>query len=177
MRGRLIFRFQAELYRLDAAAMAATNPDGPGPLTSGYDPDFKEPVLVDLDGDGVGERTRQEHRPVRVPCQVEPEVLEALRVLPAGQSPRVKVELTLHFRDLEHLGLVDATSGAPRIQPGDRLGAIYDRSGQLVQAFRNPPGLFVTQTRASGFGLNRARPRRNLLIVTFEDRQQAARRM
>jgi len=176
MRGRLIFRFQAELHRLDAAAMAATDPDGPGPLTSGFDPDFKEPVLVDLDDDGVGERTRQEHRPVRVPCQVEPEALEALRVLPAGQSPRAKVVLTFHFRNLERLRLVHPGTGVPLIQPGDRLGALYDRRGELVQAFRNPPGLFVTETKASGFGLGMARPRRNLLLVTFEDHQQAARR-
>ena len=52
MRGRLIFPFLAELRRLDTAAMASTDPDGAGPLTGGFDPDFKEPVLVDRDGDG-----------------------------------------------------------------------------------------------------------------------------
>ncbi len=176
MRGRLIFRFIAELHRLNAAAMAATDPDGPGPLTSGYDPDFKEPVLVDRDDDGVGERSRQEHRPIRVTCQVEPDVVDALRVLPAGQSPRVKLVLTFHFRDLERLGLVDATTGAPLIQSGDRLGALYDRRSELVQSFRNPPGLFVTDT-VSGFDVLTHRPRRNLLLVTFEDRQQASRRL
>ena len=50
MRGRLIFPFLAELRRLDTAAMASTDPDGAGPLTGGFDPDFKEPVLVDRDG-------------------------------------------------------------------------------------------------------------------------------
>ena len=54
MRGRLIFPFLAELYRLDTRATATTDPDGAGPLTGGYDPDFKEPVLVDRDGDGIG---------------------------------------------------------------------------------------------------------------------------
>jgi len=176
MRGRLIFKFLAELRRLNADAMAATDPDGPGPLTSGYDPDFKEPVLMDQDDDGAGERTRQEHRPVLVPCQVEPEVVDALRMLPAGQSPRAKLVLTFHFRNLERLGLVDASTGAPLIQAGDRLGALHDRRGELVQSFRNPPGLYVTETKASGFGLGKARPRRNLLLVTFGDRQQAARR-
>jgi len=62
MRGRLIFPFLAELHRLDTEAMA---PD--------YDPDFKEPVLIDADDDGVAEPFRREHPPVRVPCQVEPE--------------------------------------------------------------------------------------------------------
>ena len=44
MRGRLIFPFVAELHRLDTQAMAPV-----------YDEDFKEPVLVDSDDDGVGE--------------------------------------------------------------------------------------------------------------------------
>ncbi len=176
MRGRLIFKFLAELHRLDAAATASTDPDGPGPLVSGYDPDFNEPVRVDLNDDGLGEPIRREHRPVRLPCQVEPEVLEELRMLPAGQSPKLRLRLAFHFRDLERLGLVHAATGAPLIQPADRLGALFERQGELVQAFRNPPGLFVTGVRATGFGLGRARPRRNLLLVVFEDRQRAARR-
>ena len=52
MRGSLIFPFLAELYRWDAAAMAA-DPDGSGVLTSGFDPDFKEPILLDADDDTV----------------------------------------------------------------------------------------------------------------------------
>ena len=47
MRGRLIFSFLAELYRLDTVTTATDDPDGAGPLTGGYDPDFKESVLVD----------------------------------------------------------------------------------------------------------------------------------
>jgi hypothetical protein len=43
MRGRLIFPFIAELHRLDTQAMA------PATTTT----DFKEPVLVDTDDDGV----------------------------------------------------------------------------------------------------------------------------
>ena len=53
MRGRLIFPFVAELHRLDTHAMATTDPDPDGPHTSGYDPDFKEPVRIDEDDDGV----------------------------------------------------------------------------------------------------------------------------
>jgi hypothetical protein len=74
MRGRLIFPFIAELHRLDTQAMA---PD--------YDEDFKEPVLVDTDDDGVGEPFRREHPPVRVPCQVEPEAFQALRMATSGK--------------------------------------------------------------------------------------------
>lgn len=174
MRGRLIYRFLAELHRLDAGAMATVDPDGPGPLTSGLDPDFLEPVRVDRDDDGIGEPGRHERPPVRVPCQVEPEVLEALRMLPGGQSPRGELRLVLHFRDLERLGLVDLATGVALLQPGDRLGALRDRQGALVQAYRDPPGMYVTDTKATGFGLGRARPRRNLLLVTFEARRLAA---
>jgi hypothetical protein len=170
MRGRLIFPFLAELYRLDSQAMAMTDPDGAGPLTGGYDLDFKEPVLLDADDDGVAEPIRREYPPVRVPCQVEPEALEALRMLPSGNTPRSNIDLVFHFKDLERLGLVDAATGDALIRPSDRLGALYDVMGDLVQAVRTPPGLYVTQARPSGFGLHRQRPRRNLLIVTFQDR-------
>jgi hypothetical protein len=173
MRGRLIFPFLAELHRLDSQAMATEDPDGAGPLASGYDPDFKEPVLVDADDDGVAEPYRRERPPVRVPCQVEPEALEALRMTAIGNTPRSNIDLVFHFRDLERLDLVDATTGDALIRPSDRLGALYDVAGNLVQAVRTPPGLYVTEARPSGFGLHRQRPRRNLLIVTFQDRPAA----
>ena len=174
MRGRLIFPFLAELFRLDTHAMATADPDGPGPLASGYDPDFKEPVLVDADDDGIGERVRAEHPPVRVPCQVDTKVFEELRMFASGNAPRSRIDLVFHFKDLERLGLVHADTGEALIRPGDRLGAIYDRAGALVQSVRTPPGLYVTEARPIGFGLHMARPRRNLLLVAFEDRQPAA---
>jgi len=169
-RGRLIFAFLAEVFRLDAAAMAATDPDGAGPLTSGYDPDFKEPVLVDANDDGIAEPLRREHPPVRIPCQVEPDAFDVLSMSASGNAPRSKLELVFHFRELERLSLVDPTTGDALIRPSDRLAAIYDLEGRLIQAVRTPPGLYVTESRPIGFGLHRARPSRNLLLVTFEDR-------
>ena len=174
-RGRLIFPFLAELARLDTAATAA-DPDGAGPLVSGYDPDFKEPVARDTDADGRGEPVRVEHPPVRVPCQVDTDAFAQLQMLAAGNAPRSDVELVFHFRDLERLGLVDTETGDALIRPGDRLAGICDMAGELVQAVRTPPGLYVTEARPSGFGLGRARPRRNLLVVSFRDRQQGTRR-
>ncbi len=176
MRGRLIFSFLAELYRLDTEATASVDPDGAGPLTGGYDDDFKEPGLVDLDDDGVSERIREEYPPVRIPCQVEPETFEALQMLQSGNAPRSEVALVFHFKDLERMGLVDVASGDAMIRPGDRLGAIYDKAGELIQSVRAPPGLYVDEARPIGFGLNLSRPRRNLLLVTFVGRQQAPRR-
>ncbi|MDP1826649.1 MAG: hypothetical protein Q8L48_25485 [Archangium sp.] len=162
MRGRLIFPFLAELYRLDTIAMATQPP--------GYDDDFKEPALLDSDGDGVGDAFRREHPPVRVPCQVEPETLDALRMTPSGNTPQSSIDLVFHFRDLERLALVDATTGEALIRTSDRLGGLFDTEGQLVWAVRTPPGLYVTEARHAGFGLFRRRPRRNLLMVSFTDR-------
>ena len=45
---------------------------------------------------------------------------------------------------------------------------------ELVQEMRNP--LYVTEAIPMGFGLNMAKPFRNLLLVTFENREQGARR-
>ena len=162
MRGSLIFKFLAEVYRLDTVAMATQPP--------GYDDDFKEPALLDADGDGVGDAFRREHPPVRVPCQVEPETLDALRMTPSGNTPQSGLDLVFHFRDLERLGLVDVTTGEALIRTSDRLGGLFDTEGQLVWAVRTPPGLYVTEARHAGFGLFRRRPRRNLLVVSFNDR-------
>jgi hypothetical protein len=173
LRGSLIFRFVAQLHRLDTAALAQDDPDGAGPLTGGYDPDFREPVLVDADDDGIAEQLRRELPPIRVPCQVEPEAFEALRMTPNGNAPRSELALVFHFRDLERLGLVDTASGDALIRVGDRLGALYDVAGNLVQAVRTPPGLYVVEARPIGFGLHRAKPSRNLLLTTFSDRPEA----
>lgn len=162
MRGRIIFPFLAELYRLDTIAMSTQAP--------GYDDDFQEPALLDADGDGVADAFRREHPPIRVPCQVEPETLDALRMTPSGNTPASSLDLVVHFRDLERLGLVDVTTGEALIRTSDRLGGLFDIEGQLVWAVRTPPGLYVTEARHAGFGLFRRRPRRNLLVVSFSDR-------
>jgi hypothetical protein len=69
MRGRLINPFLAEIAQLDTVATAA-DPDAAGPAVSGYDPDFKETLVLGTPG---GERVdaRKEKVPIRVPCQVQ----------------------------------------------------------------------------------------------------------
>ena len=159
MRGRLIFAFLAEVHRLDRTATA---------VDPGFDEDFREPSLVSR-----GAR-RREHSPVRIPCQVDTKVFDELRMHASGDSPRSRIDLIFHFKDLERLGLADSGTGDALIEPGDRLAAIYDKAGTLVQAVETPPGLYVSEARPAGFGLNMASPSRNLLVVTFEDRRQAA---
>ena len=84
-----------------------------------------------------------------------------------GNSPRTHV---VHFRDLEQLGLVDPTTGDALLRVGDRIVALRDyRTGELVQAVRTPPGLYLTEAQPQfGLGL-----RRNLLLATFTERAQA----
>ena len=175
MKSRLIFPFLARLHQLDTLTTASTDPDGVGPLTSGFDDDFKESVLVDTDSDGVGEAVRDERPPVLVTCQVEPDTMAKLQVFASGASPESAFELVFHFSDLTRLGLVDPTTGDAMIRLGDRLSAILSVEEEPMASFPDPPGMFVTEARPIGFGLNRRRPRRNLLLVSFDSRDQASR--
>ena len=170
MRGRLINPFLAELAQLDTELTAA-DPDGPGPLMSGYDPDFKETVIL-ATPTGRGIDSRKEKAPVRVPCQVEVGAYEAMQQLTAGNSPNSRLTLVFHFQDLERMGLVDAGSGDALIRVNDRLVAIRAMDGDLVQAVRTPPGLFATEVQPQSFGLGLSR---NLLMVTFEERELGSR--
>jgi hypothetical protein len=163
MRGRLIFVFYAEFVRLDGAAMSAASSD--------MDPDFREPRTAAAHPDGIGVLARRELAPVKVPCQVEPEGFEALHMVGAGNQPTSRVQVVLHFRDLESLGLVDAASGRALIAPGDRMSGFYDRAGRVVQT----ADLYVTEARPIGFGFGLLRPRRNLLLVVLEARAAAVR--
>jgi len=162
MRGRLIFPFLAELRRLDTHAMSTQTP--------GYDEDFKEPALLDTDGDGAGDAYRQAHAPARVPRRAGPLNCETRPRLDGGVSPAASIGLASMVKDLEQRGLVDASSGEALIRNSDRLSGLFDTEGTLVWSVRTPPGLYVTEARPAGFGLFRRRPRRNLLIVSFADR-------
>ena len=169
MRGRLINPFLAEIARLDTSATAA-DPDGAGPLASGYDPDFKETIVVE---EPTGRRdARREMTPIRIPCQVEVGAFETLQQLAPGSSPSSRVTLVFHFADLERLGLVDAATGDALLRVNDRLVAIYDMAGNLVQAVRTPPGLYATEVQPQSFGLGGAR---NLLLVTLQSRELSVR--
>lgn len=172
-RGRLIFPFLAELYQLDTAATEA-DPDGAGPMTSGYDKDFRETLHVpdDIGDKQIGESARKEKAKIRLECQVEPGTFEAMSMLFSGQIPDTQMALLFHFAELEARGLVDKASGDAMIRPGDRLGGLYDIKGSVVQRIKNPPGLFVTEARPTGHGLNMSHPHRNLLLVTLNERVQ-----
>jgi len=158
--------FLAELVQLDTVATAA-DPDGPGALASGYDADFQETALVPT-SNGRGLDARREKPPIRIPCQVEVQAFGELQEVLTGNSPRSNLVLVFHFQDLERMGLVEPTTGDALLRVGDRLAAICDyRTGELVQAIRTPPGLYLTEAQPQSFGLG---TRRNLLLATFTER-------
>ncbi len=171
-RGRLIWPMKAELFRLSQEGTDA-DPDGAGPLTSGYDDVLREPILLPADGVGGSDRVGASHRveldPILLPCQVEDRNWEALMASLGGDDPRVELTLIFHFGDLERLGLVDSTSGDALIRKGDRLGSIRDfHLETVVQAVRTPPGLYVTHAQPRSYGLSAGT--RNLLAVVFRGR-------
>ena len=76
----------------------------------------------------------------------------------------------------EHALIADAHGELFGLAVG-ALGAFVIPLGSLERAqLGQGAGLFVREARPLGFGLGRSRPQRNLLLVTFEDRRQAARR-
>lgn len=163
----------AELAQLDTAATAA-DPDAAGPLTSGYDDDFRETVLVPpVSGSERGASARQESV-VLLPVQVEPQAYEQIQMLVTGRSPTSLIQLVFHFRDLEAAGMVEAATGRPLLCINDRLAAIRDyRSGDLIERIPDPPGLYAKQVQSRSFGLSSLA--RNLLLVTFEERMLSER--
>jgi hypothetical protein len=160
MRGRLVFRFLAQFYPLDTAAIEAGGY---------YDEDFGSISKTDSDSDGIGESNRQEGTAYTIPCQVEDNLYSRYNASLLGDLPSFDMVLVVHFSDLEANSMIDA-DGTPDIKKGDRLNALQTIHGTAVQTMPNPPGMYVVESRAVSFGLNMADPRRNLLLVFLKQR-------
>lgn len=162
----MINPFLAEIAPLDTVATAA-DPDGAGPLISGYDEDFKEVVKLP---DGSSARVEKTH--IIVPCQVENDMsFEMMRQIGTGDAPDTLMRLVFHYQYLEDNSLVDAVTGEPLIRKNDRLVAIRDyNTNDIIESFKYPPGLFIVEVRSASFGL--CSQKRNLLIATLHDREQ-----
>jgi hypothetical protein len=164
LRGRLLHPFLAGLRQYSPTKTVSEH-------SPGFDPILREPIRVP-DASPSGSRSaREEDGEIRLRCQFEDNEEERLRQIQAGAAPQSNFALTFHFADLEAAGMVDAPTGDPTIRVGDRLAALYEVDGTLVRAFANPPGMFATAVKPSGFGIG---GKRNLLVVTFEDRIQGA---
>ena len=167
MRGRVIHPFLAEISQLDTLA-TSKDPDASGTLTSGYDTDFREPVkLPPATAEGPG-TTVQEVRVIRIPCQIEVLSYDKQHEFFSGNSPLGSMILVVHFTDLETLGYIDSATNEATLRVGDRLDAIYNKCGVLVQTLRIP--LYCTQVQPAEFGLGGAR---NLLLLTFQTNDTA----
>lgn len=160
MRGRLIFPFGIQMYLLDIVSTASE---------PGYNSVFQEPELEPTD-DGVGTIGRKEEMPIIIPGQFyTQDDFMHLQMAANGNLAQTDLRIVFHFKDLEREGLVEETTGLAKIKVGDRLGAVYDKRGEiLIQEIKNPPGLFVTQADPL-FGMGSSR---NLLAVYFRSRDQ-----
>lgn len=168
MRGRLINAFLVEILRLDQVSTAA-DPDGAGPLTSGYDDVYREPAVLPST-DLLGTDARIEHPAVLIPAQMHtgptPGQMAALKQTVTGNVASASIQVLVHFEDLERLGLVDPYTKSALLKVGDRLHAIYTMDGELVQQIMTPPGLYCTEA-VPLFGLGGTR---NLLQLSFDSR-------
>lgn len=164
-RGRLIFPFLAEIAPFDIPATAA-DPDAGGPLTSGFDDDFREVRKLPT-VNRLGASARKEGTLYKIPVQfASGDPFLRLQMLANGNAGTTGFVVLFHFADLEAAGLVDAAGNA-KIKVGDRLNAVYTFVDEtLVQ--KMPPSLGVFVSEASPiFGLESTR---NLLQVTFKSR-------
>lgn len=158
-RGRLLFPLQAEIHRLDTAATQSAG---------GYDPTWQTPTVTYGDD---GTRTRglvYMTPPVILRCQIE-QVTEAQQQrTPSGVIPDSKLVLVFHYADLALLDLVGG-DGRPLIRLNDKLTKLLTKAGAPEKTFT--PELYATEVLDGGHGLG---GRRNLAIVTFEDRPKGA---
>jgi hypothetical protein len=151
---------------LDAVATRAEH--GPAQIQSGFDDDFQEIVVVEALG--VRHDDRLEQTSIFIPSQVETPVFDILRQLATGSQLDTKLNLIWAVKDLEAMGLIVPGTGEPVVRPSDRLVSIRDKNMKMVQIVRTPPGLYVSEVRPL-WGIAQ---RRDLFVVSFEDRKQGA---
>jgi hypothetical protein len=145
----------AVIHRLNPSASKDLQPFSG--QTSGYDPDFKEPIVFD-DQPNVGStpvRTtgRLELPAIRVPCQVEPINVERLRQTNVGDSPDSSLQLVVHRMNLVELKLIDPTTRELALKVNDRVSGIEqeNRPGVYTQKFPGQ-GLFIQEIQPASFG-------------------------
>ena len=145
----------AVIHRLNTSATANVQPFSG--QESGYDSDFREPIVYD-DALGVGseterQATRIEYPPVRIPCQVEPVRFERLYQRFPGDRPDSNILLVMHRMDLLRISMIDPDTNAPRITTNDRVSHLesFARPGVMTQKLKDP-GLYVFEVQPASFG-------------------------
>lgn len=176
MRGRLIFPVKLSIAQLDTVATEANDPDGAGAKTSGYDDDFLEPEMI-APSDGAsgaprGTFTTTYKTPILIPAQFEDESFEEVQEMISGSSPNYKFTAVMHFKNLEDSSLV-RDDGRPVINTEDKFMGIYHyMTEELIELAPSDRDIVVTEVKPASYGLSSFK--RNLLIVTFEDREKSS---
>jgi hypothetical protein len=114
---------------------------------------------------------RVELPPIRLHAQIEMGRWQAMNQTQAGNIPDSRLTLVFHFDELEAKGLVDPDTGNALLRVNDRLVALYDRTGAIIEQSvgLRSGGLFATEVQPAGLGLG---GRRNLLVTVWDDRPQ-----
>ena len=179
-RGALISPMTVEIEQIDTDATRTTDPDGAGPLTSGYDDVFDEPVIVPVADESLGIPAQGSPRgteatiyktPVLVEAQIEVDDFNRLRQFAAGDAPDFELRCVMHYAELERFGLI-GPDGSTTFRKNDRLLRIIDQSGVDIFIVPNPPGLYLIHPQDRSLGMLAGT--RNLFVATFSDREQGA---
>jgi hypothetical protein len=177
-RGALIWPMFVEIEQIDTDATATTDPDGAGPLTSGYDDVFEEPVLVPATEESPGVPQVGSLRgaeatiyvaPIRLEAQIEVDDYNILRQFASGDVPNFELRCVIHYAELELLGLM-GPDGSTTLRKNDRLRRIIDQDGVLLLEVPYPPGLYLRHPQDRSFGLSGGT--RNLFVAHFGPRDQ-----
>lgn len=163
MRGRLHHKFYAEIAMLAAKQTRATDPDGAGPLTGGFDDDFNE-ILV-FTQSGQRQEARRDEESVFVPCNVRTQDWEALQQFMAGNAPDTHIILVVHRKDLERMELINPDRGEPLIRASDRIVSFRDDCHRILFQPRSP--FYVTEVRPE-FGIAKTP---DIFNIVVEDRE------
>jgi len=106
------------------------NPPDPS-VTTGYDPDFREPVAAQAAG-GLEVTDARVYGPeLEIPCQLEIKTFEEIQMLEAGDDALTRVVFVLHRRDLEQLQLLDEETGNIILKKNDKIVRL-EKEGRKV---------------------------------------------
>jgi hypothetical protein len=144
----LLEKSYAVVHRLDVASTDTFEPYGL--LTSGYDDDFKEPII--FNDSGTRTSATQELASVNIPCQVETITTEELDQSGPGNTPSSFIQLVFHRTDLKALGLVDNSQNI-LLKVNDRVSAIksYAFPDVTTHDFKGD-GLYIVELNPRSFG-------------------------
>jgi len=128
-RGILPFWLWVDIAPLDVQQMATDNV---------YDDDWREPLKVDGNADGLGEEQRREGATITIKGNPERDRDELRRMTRGGDLADSAIGIVVRTLDLELAGQINA-DGSLIFKKGDRLVEIRDKRGLVVDNFTRTP--------------------------------------